>query len=243
MVQQFQQIIDANRQQQIEWSNVSFCQQQNGTQLNAANATTGNFQTYPLKIIEMNDFFVNSADDEQIVRNDETLNSSSTRDYFPRGIRIIERHRKVGKIDDSLKASNLIDSSRFYANKNINPIQREIKKSSSHQQPYPLFNSCTSNQINILFIDSLKYREYFEKSHLKLKNNLIVLDHQVNLESAENARKLFDLLLSANKWLIHGSMAHESNANGLKSNSAFSATSFGFQKLSNEKPPSKCSLF
>ena len=36
--------------------------------------------------------------------------------------------------------------------------------------------SSTGSQMSILFVDSDKYRQYFEKSHLKLKNNMVVLN-------------------------------------------------------------------
>lgn len=37
---------------------------------------------------------------------------------------------------------------------------------------------CPNNdsKYTLLFIDSEKYRQHFEKTHLKLKNNIIVLD-------------------------------------------------------------------
>jgi len=32
------------------------------------------------------------------------------------------------------------------------------------------------SKLTFLFIDSEKYRQHFEKTHLKLKNNIVVLD-------------------------------------------------------------------
>ena len=78
------------------------------------------FHDYPLGIVEMDDFLLNSDD---LLHNKQRAE----------------------------------ENSQFCNTKEANDFSNESK-------------------LTFLFIDSEKYRQHFEKTHLKLKNNIVVLD-------------------------------------------------------------------
>ena len=82
-----------------------------------------NFQDYPLRIVEMDDFLLNSDD---LLHN--------------------KQREAEGEFNCTLTANS-------------------------------------DDKLTLLFIDSEKYRQHFEKTHLKLKNNIVVLDRYSNNNS------------------------------------------------------------
>lgn len=100
-------------------------------------------RTYPLKIIEMDNFFLNS---------DELLNANQ-------------------------------ESQDFHN-------QHQSRKHPSKDSKYTL-----------LFIDSEKYRQCFEKTHLKLKNNIIVLDRYVIQYSKSNVANFKQEIFGHNRLI------------------------------------------
>lgn len=106
------------------------------------------FYEYPLKVVEIDDFLYNS--DDLLWRSVSKTNKG-----------ILKIKKKVVREDKCLTNVDLSDFNNddFYTNSS------KIPK-----------NLTDTTQITIVFTESELYRQYFEKTHLKLINNMIVMD-------------------------------------------------------------------
>ena len=125
------------------------------------------FDHYPLKVIDMNEFFL-SKDKDLIVGKSEAICPSHDACNQMRSKHDLAAQaefkwmRTGGQFDRYLPSSG----SRM----NLTAQNVDLKRPNLKAEPP------AGSQITILFAESDKCRQYFEKSHLKLKNNMVVLN-------------------------------------------------------------------
>lgn len=107
---------------------------------------------YPLKLVEIEEFLYNS--DDLLWRNVSKTNKG-----------ILKIKKKVQNEDQNVNSIRLSDfnGDDFYTNSS------KIPK-----------NLTDTTQITIVFTESELYKQHFEKTHLKLINNMIVMDKYFN---------------------------------------------------------------
>lgn len=128
---------------------------------------------YPLKIIELDDFLLNS---------DDLLWKS-----------VWKTSASFGKL--LKKRTSLDNEQNSYNDEDILTDNIKVPRSLA---------DCS--QVTIVFIDSDIYRQHLEKSHLKLVNNMIVLDRQISFNGLEDVRKFFNLVINSKRWLLQGTV-------------------------------------
>lgn len=166
------------------------------------------FQDYPLRIVEMDDFLLNSDD---LLHN--------------------KQREAEGEFNCTLTANS-------------------------------------DDKLTLLFIDSEKYRQHFEKTHLKLKNNIVVLDRYsnnnsqyvylvskfvinitcaffffqkisyINFQTHEELNQFYQMMLNSKRWLLYGTMktpAQETETKEMKRKSNPIVDKYSADKNSNNE--------
>ncbi|CAF0991209.1 unnamed protein product [Brachionus calyciflorus] len=133
---------------------------------------------YPLKIVDMEEFLYNSDDFlwRSVYKTNQGLNKIKNQIKSD-----INEHHNIRLAD--------FNDDDFFTN--LSKIPR---------------NLTDSTQITLVFTESELYRQHFEKTHLKLINNMIILDSQINLFTIEETRNFYELLLNSKRWLFHGTI-------------------------------------